>query len=178
MKIRSFLFTFACLLASNTGMIAQSGSLAAGTKITMFDDKKKNIENLEVGDAVLSFNTKDKVYEEKKVKSIKKIMYNRLVRVTLESGMQLTMTGDCPFLAEKGWVSVDPGPDEPDKKYTGVKPCRTGEFTLFYNVTSTDYVEITAIQGIMAPTQTYMVELEGNGAIIANGFLAGQNKME
>ncbi|GAB6121212.1 hypothetical protein JCM30204_23610 [Dysgonomonas termitidis] len=154
---------------------AQSSSLAAGTKITMFDDKKKNIENLEVGDIVLSFNIKDKVYEEKKVKSINKIMYNRLVRVTLSSGVQLTMTSDCPFLAEKGWVSVDPELTKSNKKYPDVKRCQLGEFALFYNVTSTDYVEITVIQGIMEPTQTYIIELEGDGAIIANGFLVGQN---
>jgi intein/homing endonuclease len=156
-------------------MVAQSSSLAVGTKITMFDDKKIDIENLEVGDIILSFNIKDKVYEEKKVKSIKKIMYNRLVRVTLNSGIQLTMTSDCPFLAEKGWVSVDPELTKSNTKYTDVKRCQSGEFALFYNVTSTDYVEITVIQGIMEPTQTYIVELEGDGAIIANGFLVGQN---
>lgn len=175
MKIRFFLFTLACFLILSVSMVAQSSSLAAGTKITMFDDKKKNIENLEVGDVVLSFNTQDKVYEEKKVKNISKIMYNRLVRVTLNSGVQLTMTSDCPFLAEKGWVSVDPELTMSNKKYTDVKRCQIGEFALFYNVTSTDYVEITVIQGIMDPTQTYIVELEGDGAIVANGFLVGQN---
>ncbi|MBF0648247.1 hypothetical protein IR083_05420 [Dysgonomonas sp. GY75] len=175
MKIRFFLFTLTCFFILSVSMVAQSTSLAAGTKITMFDDKKKNIETLEVGDVVLSFNTKDKVYEEKKVKSINKRMYSRLVRVTLNSGIQLTMTSDCPFLAEKGWVSVDPELTKSNKKYTDVKRCQIGEFALFYNVTSTDYVEISVIQGIMDPTQTYIVELEGDGAIVANGFLVGQN---
>lgn len=175
MKLRFFLFTLACFLMSNMSMVGQSSSLAAGTKITMFDDKKKSIENLEVGDIVLSFNIKEKVYEEKKVKSINKIMYSRLVRVTLNSGVQLTMTNDCPFFAEKGWVSVDPEQTKVNKKYADVKRCQIGEFALFYNVTSTDYVEISVIQGIMDPTQTYIIELEGDGAIIANGFLVGQN---
>ncbi|WP_029904289.1 Hint domain-containing protein [Prevotella sp. 10(H)] len=175
MKIRVFLFTLTCFFVLGMGINAQNSSLAAGTKITMFDDKKKNIEELEVGDVVLAFNIKEKVYEEKKVGNINKIMYNRLVRVSLESGMQLTMTIDTPIWAEKGWVSVDPELTKMGNKFPDVQTCKIGEYAFYYNITSTDYVEITVIQGIMEPTQTYTIELEGGGALIANGFIVGLN---
>lgn len=174
MKIKSLLFTLLCLFVTNISIQAQN-SLAEGTKITMANDTKKDISEIEVGDVVLSFDIKDKVYEEVKVKSIEKLMYYRLVRITLESGVQLTMTGGYPIWAEKGWIAVDPYlTNTSNGQYKDEKRCQIGDFVLFYNVTSTDFVEISVIQGIMNPTQTYLIELEGNGAIIANGFLVGQ----
>lgn len=173
MKIKTLLFTLFCLFAFSIGVKAQN-SLAMGTQITMADDTKKDIDQIVAGDIVLSFNIKDKVYEEVKVKSIEQIMYYRLVRVTLESGVQLTMTGGYPIWAEKGWISVDPYQTNTSGLYKNVKRCQIGDFVLFYNITSTDFVELSTIQGIMEPTQTYMIELEGEGAIIANGFLVGQ----
>ena len=173
MKFKALLFTLSCLLAFSIGTRAQS-SLASGTQITMADDTKKAIDKIEVGDVVLSFNTKDKVYEEVKVKSIEKVMYYRLVRVALESGVQLTMTGDYPIWAEKGWISVDPDQTNAKDRYTNVRRCHIGDFVLFYNITSTDFVELSTIQGVMGPTQAYSIELDGGDAIIANGFLVGQ----
>jgi len=152
-------------------------SIAAGAQITMSDDTKKNIENIKVGDKVLAYNTKDKVYEEKTVKAVNKIMMNRLVRMTLESGMQIIFTVDYPVLGEKNWVSVDPNRTMMNKRYPEVHQCNIGEYLLYYNVTSTDFVEITVIQGILDPMQTYIIELEdaAENALIANGFIVGLN---
>ncbi|MBK5720555.1 hypothetical protein JGH11_06695 [Dysgonomonas sp. Marseille-P4677] len=175
MKIKTLFFTLLCLLVFNNSVRAQS-SLATGTQITMANDTKKAIDEIVVGDIVLSFNIKDKVYEEDKVKSIEKIMYYRLVRVTLESGVQLTMTADYPIWAEKGWISVDPDQTSANGRNIDVKRCQIGDFVLFYNITSTDYIELSTIQGVMEPTQAYMIELEGRGTIIANGFLVGQKQ--
>lgn len=176
MRIKLFLSTLVCLFVFSLNIKAQT-SLAAGTQITMSNDAKKNIENIKAGDLVLAFNTKDKVYEEKKVKSINNVMLNRLVRITLETGMQIILTADYPILGEKTWVSVDPNRTMMNKKYEEVQRCNIGEFVLFYNVTSTDYVEMTVIQGILDPMQTYIIELEDapESALIANGFLVGLN---
>lgn len=176
MRIKFFLLTLVCSFMFALNMSAQT-SLAAGTQITMSDDSKKNVENIKVGDVVLVFNNKDKVYEEKTVKSINNIMLNRLVRITLETGMQITMTVDYPIWGEKGWMSVDPNRTMMNKKYTDVNRCSAGEYVLFYNVTSSDFVEVTVVQGILDPMQTYAIELEGDegGALIANGFLVGLN---
>lgn len=175
MKIKTFFITLVCVLFFNTGIKAQF-MLAEGTRIVMANDSEKNIEKLHAGDIILAFNNIDKVYEEKKVKNIKSIMLSRFVRITLESGMQITLTANSPIWAERGWVSVDPNwTKSSNDKYVNIKPCKTGEFVLFYNVTSTDYVEISTIQGLTEPTMAYEVELEGGGSLVANGFLIGHN---
>lgn len=173
MRIKSLLFTLLCSFVFCFAAKAQS-ALAEGTQIIMADDTKKPIEEIEAGDVILSFNLKDKVYEEAKVKSIQKVMFYRLIRVTLESGVQLTMTGDYPIWAEKGWISVDPEMTKENGRYKDVKRSMLGDFVLFYNVASTDFIELSTIQGIMEPTQAYIIELDGDGTIIANGLLVGQ----
>ncbi|MDH6307705.1 hypothetical protein M2451_000154 [Dysgonomonas sp. PFB1-18] len=173
MKIKIFLFTLTCLFMFALNMDAQI-SLAAGTKITLADDTKKNVEEIKAGDKILVFNVKEKVYEEKAVKGTSKVMLSRLVRITLETGMQVVMSLDNPFFAEKGWVSISPEQTMDDKQFKNIQHINIGEFTLFYNVSSTDYVEVTTIQGILEPTMTYTLQLDGDGgAVVANGFLVG-----
>lgn len=175
MRIKAFFITLTCFFLFNLGISAQF-RLAEGTQITMADDTKRNIEKVKAGDVVLSFNVKDRVYEEKKVKSVNQVLINRLIRITLESGMHITLTVDYPILAEKGWVSFDPELTKSDDVYGAVKRCMEGDFVLFYNVTSTDYIELVSVKGILDPIQTYEIELEdGESAIVANGFLIGQN---
>jgi len=175
MKIKIFFITLTCLFLPGLSINAQF-MMAEGTRITMADDTEKNIEKVKAGDILLAFNNIDKVYEDKKVKSVNKVMLSRFVRITLETGMQLTLTGDSPIWAERGWVSVDPEWTKvSNDKYVNIKPCTIGEFVLFYNVTTTDYVEISIIQGIVEPTMAYEIELEGGGTLIANGFLIGHN---
>lgn len=175
MKIRAFFITLTCLFVFNIGAKSQF-MLAEGTQITMADDFTKDVQLLKVGDIVLAFNNTDKVYEEKKVKSVKNTLISRFVRVTIETGMQIIMTADTPIWAERGWVSVDSQwTKDTNNKYANIKPCVIGEFALFYNITSTDYVEISIIQGLTKPMMGYEVELEGGGSIVANGFLIGHN---
>ncbi|NDV79557.1 Hint domain-containing protein [Dysgonomonas sp. 511] len=177
MRIKITFLVLVSFLLIGTNLNAQS-SLAAGTQIVMADESKKKIEEIAVGDEILVFNAKDKVYEEREVTKINKVMMNRLVRVTLENGVQLIMTVEHPILAEKGWASIDPNQTMINKKYQQVARYNLGEFTLFYNVTTTDYVEVNIIQGILDPINTYSLEVEDNtenDAIVANGFLVGLN---
>ncbi|MDU1890440.1 MAG: Hint domain-containing protein [Dysgonomonas sp.] len=174
MKIKIFFLVLASFLFINISLNAQS-MLSEGTQITMASDSIKNIETIAVGDKVLAYNLKERVYEEIPVKEIKKVMVNRLIRVTLKNGVQLSMSVDQPILGEKGWVSVDPPITAENDKYTDVKRCEIGDFVFLYNVTSTDYTEVTVIQGILEPTTMYSLELDAEGAYIANGFLVGQN---
>lgn len=175
MKIKTFFIILIGLLLFNTGAKAQF-MLAEGTQIIMANDSKKNIEKVHPGDIVLTFNNIDKVYEEKKVKSINSTMLSRFVRITLETGIRITLTANSPIWAERGWISVDPEwTKNSNGKYSNIKPCKIGEFVLFYNVTSTDFVEISVIQGLTEPMMAYEVELEGGGSLVANGFLIGHN---
>lgn len=173
MNFKRFLIILSALMLFAVGAKAQF-LLAEGTQITMADDSDKKIEDILVGDIVLAFNVKDKVYEEKKVKNVTKTMMNRFVRVTLETGKQITLSVDTPIFAEKGWVSLDPEWTKENEKYKVVELCNPEDFVLYYNVDSTDYIEIYTIRGILEPMQAYTIELEGEGAVVANGFLVGQ----
>lgn len=174
MKIKR-LFIIAFALSFFSLAVSAQSNLAEGTRITMADDSEKNVEDILVGDIVLAFNEKDKVYEEKKVKNITKTMMNRFVRVILETGKQVTVTADTPIFAEKGWTSLDPEWTMENDKYKNVQLCNPDEFVLFYNVESSDYIEIYAIKGILEAKNAYSIELEDGSVIVANGFLVGLN---
>ena len=174
MRIKTFLITLLTFFLFSLGANAQF-MFAEGTQIAMSDDSEKKIEDVLVGDIVLAFNYKDKVYEDKKVKSVSKTMLNRFVRITLETGKQVTLTADSPIIAEKGWASVDPEWTRSNDKYKTVQQCNPDDFILFYNVSSSDYTEIYTIQGILEPKLAYEIELDGGEVIVANGFLVGLN---
>ena len=162
------------LLLLSLGAKAQF-MFAEGTPIVMANDTEIKVEKLIVGDVVLVFNEKDKVYEEKKVKGITSSMLNRFVSITLETGKQITLTSDSPIYAEKGWISLNPEQTKANDKYKTVSICTQDDFILFYNVESSDYIEIHTIRGILEAKRAYAIELEGEGTIVANGFLVGQN---
>lgn len=174
MKIKHlFIILFTLSLFSST--VRAQSMLAEGTRIAMADDSEKKIEDVLVGDIVLVFNEKDKVYEEKKVKNVTKTMVNRFVRVILETGKQITLTASTPIFAEKGWTSLDPEWTMENDKYKKVQLYNPDDFVLFYNVDSSDYIEIYAIKGVVEPKNAYTIELEEGQTIVANGFLVGLN---
>ncbi|WP_108821797.1 Hint domain-containing protein [Dysgonomonas sp. Marseille-P4361] len=174
MNFKHFFIISILLLLSTLGAKAQF-MFAEGTPIVMANDTEIKVEKLIVGDVVLAFNEKDKVYEEKKVKSITSTMLNRFASITLETGKQITLTLDSPIYAEKGWISLSPEQTMANDKYKKVGTCTQDDFVLFYNVESSDYIEIHTIRGVLEAKKAYVIELEGDGAIVANGFLVGQN---
>lgn len=147
--------------------------IAIGSQITMGDDTRKSIENLSVGDVVLSYNYIKDVYEKKTVAHTEKIMFNRMVRVVLENKMQILLTSDNPFWSERGWVSVDPEMTSENPKYKTVKQCKTGDYISFYDILSTGSDRIAILEGILEPIMAYSIKLEGEGSIIVNGFIIG-----
>lgn len=172
MKTNILILILACLFAFNLNVSAQS-RLAIGTQITMGDDTRKSVDNITVGDIVLSYDQTRKVYEKKKVTSIDKIMYSRMIRLALENKFQVLITADCPLLGEKGWVSLDPELTAEMPKYKDVKEAAIGDYLYYYDVLSTSSDRIAFFEGIMEPMMTYSVQIEGGGSIIANGLIIG-----
>jgi hypothetical protein len=173
MKEKILILTLISLFALNINMNAQS-YVAIGTQITMSDDTRKSVDRISVGDIVLSYNhTKDE-YEKKTVKSLDKLMFNRLVRIVLENKMQILVTSEYPFWSERGWISVDPEMTPvQNPRYTDVKQCNIGDYLKFYDILTTGSERVGIIEGILEPITAYNVQLEGGGAIIANGFIIG-----
>lgn len=81
----------------------------AGTKITMADYSLKNIEDIVVGDEIISYNENTKEFEIDKVtNTIIKENSDDLVFIKLSNGAQIGMRAYHPLLTKDGWKSLRP----------------------------------------------------------------------
>ncbi len=69
---------------SNNG--AGTGCFSKGTKITMYNYEYKNIEDIKIGDIVLSYNTLFKTYEKSNVVTVKSYNNCLVYNILLENG--------------------------------------------------------------------------------------------
>ncbi|WP_165020708.1 Hint domain-containing protein [Dysgonomonas sp. ZJ279] len=174
-KALLFIITsFLCINITAQSDNVVSHCLAAGTQIRMWDDTMKDIENIQVGDSIMSFDVETQKYSTSKVKKVYSVMHSRLIRITLANDMQILTTYDHPFLSTNGWKSLDPNRTKSYKRYDDVEQYNIGDNLLYYDIVTTNYSTIKSIDGITTPTKTYSLELEGDGAFIANSFLVGQ----
>lgn len=174
MKTNVLLLMLSCFFAFNLSINAQS-RVAIGTWVVMGDDSKKNVDDIAVGDIVLSYDYTKKVYEKKKVTSIDKVMYSRMVRLVLENKLQILTSSDLPFWGENGWTSTNPEISAENHLSKDVKEVKAGNYLYYYDVLSTSSDRIAFVEGIMEPMMAYAIQIEGGGAIIANSFIVGTN---
>jgi len=81
----------------------------AGTKITMADGSIKNIENVQVGDSILSMNVETSVIEAKEVLAVVSPLHKKMIQIGFSNGVKNTNTFDHPYyVLGKGWCSFDP----------------------------------------------------------------------
>lgn len=80
-----------------------------GTKITLADGSLVNIEDVNIGDLVLSYNFKNGYAEPQPVEGIGAKKVQKTVTYTFEDGSTLEATLDHPLYCKNhGWVSKDP----------------------------------------------------------------------
>ena len=87
--------------------IVLSCCFVAGTKVTMYDLSTKNIENIQVGDRVLSYDLDS---GENIITTVKRTITNEnttnIAAITLENGYTATMNEYHPILCDDGWHSI------------------------------------------------------------------------
>lgn len=149
--------------------------LGKGTQITMSDLKKKNIEDIQTGDTVLSYNIKYKSFETKTVKYIHKIEHNNLLRLKFKNSEIIT-TNDHPFLSNDGWKSFNPTKTKTYNRYKeeSLTEYKVGDIILAHSENTQIEKKIESIETLSNVMQTYTIELDGDGAFIANGLIVGQ----
>jgi hypothetical protein len=76
----------------------------SGSRVTMGDGSYKNIEELEIGDQVMSLNQKTKKFEVDTVDSKFKTVTPNLINVVTEDGDHLSMTPNHSLYTGSGWV--------------------------------------------------------------------------
>lgn len=148
--------------------------LAANTEILMADESSETIDNIQVGDSVIAFVPSKNEYAKRKVTYVHTALHSRMYRLTLQDGTQIVTTDDHPFLSSKGWRSLSP---EKTMKYEGyglVRPYSIGTELYVYDADARTSSPIILIEGLMETVKTYSLELDGEGAYVANFMLVGQ----
>ena len=166
----------------------------AGTKVIMKNDPDKNIEDIKVGDEVLSYNVHTKQFEPKKVTKLYTQTHNLedgdvTVKIRFNNGTITHNTIANPFWSkDKGFVAVDA--DRCNELHEWVKISNYGKdtekldvndilFTYNSETGDLDEVKVEKIELIMEPDiRTYDIEVEDNHTFFANGILTHNSGMD
>jgi len=155
--------------AFNAVVSHNSPCFVAGTSISLGDGSTKVIENVSIGDEVLTYNFKKQIVEPRKVGGITKKLVPHTLEYTFDNGSKLRATADHPLYAfDKGWVSRDP-------EFTSTKYQLTTNFAEEGDkIIKSDFntATITKIDNIHEDIVVYnLVSVESNHNFYANEFL-------
>lgn len=143
---------------------------AAGTKITLPNNKTKNIEDIINGERILTYNENNDSLEEAEVTQVVQAYHNNLVEIKF-GDKSITTTNDHPFfIKNKGWASLNPTKSNSDYiQDTPVKQIELNDY--IYIPENNGYLQITQINPVTQPQVTYTLEITKGSSFIANGAL-------
>jgi len=143
----------------------------AGTKVTLEGGSTKNIEEIEEGDEVLSYNENTLMIEPKKVIGLNSPVHNDLVTYTFSNDTQLTCTFDHPiYVNGLGLASFIP--EWTNNRYKidkDVKKIQLGDLVRLATGGQTAIKEIRVLKP--EDTQTYIITVQDNHNFFANNIL-------
>lgn len=102
--------------------------LPAGTKITMADNSKKNIEDIQIGEKVKSYDTATGKVVDGNVYATEKRTSNGMCRIVFEDGSELKLTENHAVYTTDGWKSISP--EETAKTGLSVEQLEVGDSVL------------------------------------------------
>jgi intein/homing endonuclease len=143
----------------------------AGTKVSMVDGSEKNIEDVVIGDEVLSYNEEKLLIEPKKVIKLNSPIHDDLVEYTLSNGIKITSTFDHPYYVN-GLYLASYQPNWTNERY--VLPSEVGKIKVgdLLNLVNGEIVSIVSIVELdRIDTQTYIISVENNRNFYANQIL-------
>jgi len=153
------------------------------TKGTKISTLKSNIaiENLKIGDKILTYDMKTKKIKETTIKKLAKQKHNNIVTYTFKDGKSVTTTTDHPFMIEsKGWSSLTPKISKNYKGMKEIKKIKTGDqFKFFTKDNKITTNKLINIKYLNTEKMTYTIsELSSGNNFIANGFLVSVEKIK
>lgn len=95
--------------ADETTRKCTSCCFAAGTPVLMADGSSKAIEDVAIGDRVVTFNETDKTIVSGEVLALESPERDHLSTLTFADGRILQLTDEHPLYTRNGWASIDPG---------------------------------------------------------------------
>ena len=149
-----------------------SACFVAGTEISLSNGDVKHIEDVQVGDDVLTYNETTGEKESKSVYEIITPLHNDLVTYTLEDGDKVTSTYDHPYYVD-GLELKSLHPDKTNELYDidrEVSKIEVGDILYKVDGTKSAIVSIDA-ELKEEDVQTYIIRVEDNFNFYANGIL-------
>lgn len=136
--------------------------LLPGTQILVdVDGTTKNIEDLEIGDTIITYNKGKYIAAE--LDKVVDVKHNYYVDVTFEDDTKISISADHAILTEEGWKSYRPFLTETPEN---VQPFYTGDKVLVNG----KYIKIKSIILYSKPnTVMYNIGVKGYNNYIANG---------
>ncbi len=156
---------------ANNILVHNRFCFVAGTEITLENGEIKNIENIEVGDIVLSFNEQTGLQEYNKVTNIFKPKHDDLVEYTLSNGKKIISTFDHPYYVN-GLNLASYSPELTTERYkdlSGIVGIQVGDELNLQNNEKVSIVSISEKDRVL--TETYIFTVENNHNFYANGVL-------
>lgn len=141
--------------------------LAEGTQIRMADDSEKNIEDIEVGDTVRTYDAISRV------KAVHQAQHPLMFEITDSDGRRIVITDDHPLWGQSGWISINPAKTKNYDRYRSLEltPLTIGSGVCIDG----GMAEVVSIRAIEDAPESYTLELEDETApFMANGFWVGQ----
>ena len=143
-----------------------------GTQIIMADGKRKNIEDVSVGDKVLSVNLKTMQIEADTVIKIDSPFHDDIVEIKFSDGTINRNTFDHPYyVKDKGWCSYRP--DLTNERYgLQAKPLVLGDSFYRFDNGKLSEVVLVGLSEKRGEVKTYnLTGLKRNNNYFANGIL-------
>jgi hypothetical protein len=156
---------------ANNVLVHNRFCFVAGTKITLEGGSKKNIEDIVIGDEVLSFNEASNLIEPKKVVELKQPIHSDLVKYHLSNDITLTCTYDHPIYIN-GLELASYKPEWTNERYNlgrEVSQIKVGDTVRLSTYVLTVIKEIEVLPEV--DTQTYIFTVEDNHNFYANDIL-------
>lgn len=159
-----------------------------GSKVLMADYKEKNIEELKVGDKVITSANGSRTAT---IKGLAKQPHDNIVTYKFDNGTVLSCTPDHPILSTKGWVSLQPNKTTSYEGYEHVDTLAVGDTIVSING-KTKLISI-ANKGGSNKEDTYTItdlewpvmgidteknnKEEENYSFVVNGIIVGVEKL-
>jgi intein/homing endonuclease len=156
---------------ANNVLVHNRFCFIAGTQITLEGGSKKNIEDIVIGDEVLSFNEASNLIEPKKVVELKQPIHSDLVKYHLSNDTTLTCTYDHPIYIN-GLELASYKPEWTNERYNlgrEVSQIKVGDTVRLSTYGLTVIKEIEVLPEV--DTQTYIFTVEDNHNFYANDIL-------
>jgi hypothetical protein len=148
------------------------GCFSPGTLVTMANGTEKNIENIQVGEMVMSWNEKNNFITSALVTSIISPVSNEMIRIVFNDSENLNTTDHPYYVVGKGWASYDPQNTMGRyKKLKDVHQLSVGDKVLYYKEGVLIESEILFIQKELVEMKTYTLGLKNTHTFFANGIL-------